>query len=97
MDETNIFYLQVYNAARRSWVTISPYRYVWDTTPPAFPTFHDSCPATRALGSLARNNPGQFRVAVTIDGTLQELVQARGQGASRASAVQSGGKKKCCG
>lgn len=97
MDDPNIFYLQVYNAAQRAWVTISPYRYLWDVPTPASATFSDSCPATKALGALARNNPGRFRVAVDIDGTLQELIQARGQGAARVAPVRGASKKKCCG
>lgn len=96
MDDTNVFYLQSYNAAQRKWVTITPYRYLWDVPTPPSATFSDSCPATKALGALARNNPGQFRVAVSIEGVLQELVQLRGQGASRATPVRGSSKRKCC-
>ena len=96
MDEENIFYLQVYNAAQRSWVTITPYRYMWDVPTPPSAEFSDSCPATKALGALARNNPGQFRVSVDIDGVMHELIQVRGRGVAQAQTVRGSKRGTCC-
>ena len=97
MDEEDLtFYLQIYRGVTRGWETIDPARYSWDITMPPRAIFNDSCPATKALGALARNNAGLFRVGTLIEGEVKELIQVKGQ-APPPPRVSSGRRRGCCG